>query len=150
MLAPRYLFTLLSVALSLAVSYPARPDAPGACRLSDQQYLDQLLRLNDWNALHAFYKRYLPACPDDGVFAEGYSDLTVRTLAKHWETTPQLQALVARDPPFRAFVLRHIDASTDPDDLNQALHNATTQCPAEAATLCKDIAASAQAAIKDL
>jgi hypothetical protein len=62
----------------------------------------------------------------------------------------QLQALAAREPAFRAFVLRHIDATADPDELNQALHNATTQCPAGAASLCEDIVARAQSVIEDL
>jgi hypothetical protein len=148
MLAPHRLLPPLFVAASLAVATPVYPEVAGACR--DENFFAQLHRLNDWKALHAFYKQYLPACADDGVYREGYSEVAVRILAKHWETMPQLQALAVREPAFRAFVLRHIDATADPDELNQALHNATTQCPAGAAGLCEEIVARAQSAIKDL
>ena len=147
-LAPRHLLPPLFIAAGLATATTVHAEVAGACR--DEEFFAQLHRLNDWKALHAFYKQYLPACADDGVYGEGYSDVTVWILAKHWETLPQLQALAVREPAFRAFVLRHIDATADPDELNQALHNATTQCPAGAASLCEDLAARAHSAIKDL
>lgn len=148
MLAARHLLPPLFVTASLTVATPVHPEVAGACR--DEEFLVQLHKLNDWKALHAFYRQYLPACADDGVQGKGYSDVTVRILAKHWETLPQLEALAVREPAFRAFVLRHIDATADPDELNQALHNATTQCPAGAAGLCEDIVARARSAILDL
>ena len=148
MFASSHLFPPFCVAASLAVATAVHPEVVGAC--PDKGFFAQLHSLNDWKALHAFYTQYLPACTDDGVYGEGYSDVTVRILSKHWETISQLQALAAREPAFRAFVLRHIDVTADPDELNQALNNATTQCPAGAASLCEDIAARAESALKDL
>jgi hypothetical protein len=149
MFAPSKLFPLLVTAI-FAVSAPAPTGAAAICKLSDQEYFDQLTKLDSWKTLYAFYNANLADCPDDGVYAEGYSDVVVQLLAKHWETTRQFQIRATYDAQFRAFVLSHIDATTDEGDLKQVLHNARTQCPAGDSTLCKDIAARAEAAIRDL
>jgi hypothetical protein len=148
MFAPLRAFVLLSVA-AIAVGSPlARADAGAGC--NDREFLAQLDKLRDWNAIHAFVKRNLPKCPDDGVYGEGYSDLVVRAFANHWSYLPQLVSIVARDPGFEAFVLRHIDETTDAKELNKTRQNATDLCPPDMEDLCKKIGTRAAEALKRL
>jgi len=150
MVAPRTVVLVFSAIAIFAVSAVARSDAGGHCRLTDQEFFAQLPTLHDWKGIYAFYKRNLPACPDDGAYAEGYSDVIVRAFAKRWTDVAHLQTLAVADPGFRAFVLRHIDATGDPDELRETLQNATTRCPAGVDALCKDVAANAAGAIREL
>src|SRR3990170_2249011 len=71
--------------------------------------------LKDWGDLHQLFKRYR-GC-DDGALAEGYSDFVVRTLAHRWDTLEELKKAVAADRTFEEFVLKHIDASAEPDHI---------------------------------
>ena len=139
---------LLSVAAIAAGSLAARADAGAGC--SDREFLAQLDKLQDWNAIYAFIKRNLPNCPDDGMYGEGYSDVVVHAFAKHWSYLPQLASLVARDPGFEAFVLRHIDETTDPQELKKMRQNGTSRCPPDMEDLCKKIATRAGEALRRL
>ena len=145
----QFLAVLASVILGGA-STATVAESVGDCPLTDQEFVSQLSAMNDWKTIYAVFKRNLPACPDDGMFAEGYSDVVVRAFAKRWSQVRELQALTTRDPVFRTFVLRHIDATADPKELNQTLRNAKARCPAGANLLCKEIVANATAAIKEM
>jgi hypothetical protein len=149
MLTPLRPFVMTSAIVIFAVTTTARSDTSG-CRLSDQAFTAQLHMLKDWNAIYTFVKRNLPSCPDDGMYGEGYSDVIVHGLAKQWSYMPQLQTLIARHPTFHSFVLGHINATTDPDELKETLDNATGRCPFDMDDLCTEIAASAREAIKEL
>jgi hypothetical protein len=148
MLAPLRFFVLLSAAAITAGSPVARADAGAGC--SDREFLGQFDKLQDWNAIHAFVKRNLPTCPDDGMYGEGYSDVVVHAFAKHWSYLPQLVSIVARDPGFEAFALRHIDETADPQELKKTRQNATNRCPPDMEDLCKKIATRAVEALKRL
>jgi hypothetical protein len=148
MFTPLRFFVLLSVAAITAGSASARADASAGC--NDREFLAQLDKLQDWNAIYAFVKRSLPNCPDDGMYAEGYSDVVVHAFAKHWSYMPQLVSILARDPGYEAFVLRHIDETTDPKELKNARQNATGRCPPDMERLCKKIATRAGEALKHL
>ena len=117
------------------------------CRLTDEQFFKQLSTMNDWRSIYAVFKQNLPACPDDGSFAEGYTEVIVVALANRWPELQDLENLVARDGTFRQFVYRHIDATADIKDLRRVLSNAKTKCPTRSTQLCKDIATRAQSAI---
>lgn len=47
--------------------------------------------------------------------AEGYTEAVVVLLAKRWSSVHELAAVAKRDPSFGKFVLRHINASADPE-----------------------------------
>jgi len=102
--------------------------------------------LGSWDALYRWYKLYRQC--DDGGLAEGYSESVVRILADHWNTLPRLVTLSRRDPRFRRFVLGHVDATTNPDDLRKIRINASTQCPPRLGAICADLAKQADAALK--
>jgi hypothetical protein len=84
------------------------------------------------------------------MYAEGYSDLIVRTLAMHWGKIHELSNETKARPAFLQFVLKHIDASADPTQLKKVQRRATTQCPSGHTELCKTLSKSAQAALAEL
>ena len=103
--------------------------------------------LRSWDSLYRSYKLYRQC--DDGGIAEGYSESVVRILADHWSTLSRLATLSRRDARFRRFVLGHVDATTNPDDLKRIRMNANTQCPPRLSAICADLAKEADAALKE-
>lgn len=96
-----------------------------------------------WNEL----QRLRGAQPDDGIFAEGYSEVVVRLLARKWDTLSELEAVILRDPSFRRFVLKHIDASGGQTNLFKVERNARERCAAATPRLCQQIATAAARAL---
>lgn len=90
-----------------------------------------------WKDLHRLFST-AKGC-DDGAYAEGYSDFVAQSLAKHWERLSELVTLTLTDSNFHDFVLKHIDATADPDDIAILLDNAQKRCPSGSITLCKEI-----------
>jgi hypothetical protein len=142
MLGPLRFFVLLSVAAITVGNPVARADAGAGC--SDREFLAQLDKLQDWNSIYAFVKRNLPNCPEDGMYGERYSDVVIHAFTRHWSYLPQLASIVARDPGFEAFALRHIDKTADPQDLEKTRQNATNRCPPDMEGLCWRIATRAR------
>jgi hypothetical protein len=139
-----------SVVLLLHLPISVAAESTASCHMTDTQFLKELSAVKDWDNLYAVYNRYLPNCPDDGFYAEGYSDKVVVLLARRWQDFPKLQRLIRRDQGFRDFVYRHIDATTDADDLKQVLTNAKTKCPVGAEAACASFARQAEQAIAAL
>jgi len=137
---------LTKVALAFAILVSERVHA-AECANPDAAIAEVLSgHPRSWEELHNLFKKF-PGC-DDGVIAEGYSDFVARALAKQWPRLPELRKLIAQDPAFRAFVLLHIDATADSDDLSKAAANAREQCPSGAAELCSAIRSAAEKAIR--
>jgi hypothetical protein len=144
---PLRILVLLTMVAIAAYSTVARANADTGC--SDREFLASLDKLQDWNALYAFVKRNLPACPDDGMYGEGYSEAVVTAFAKHWSHLPQLISILTRDPSFEAFALRHINETADPQALEETRQNAIHRCPPDTEGLCSKIAARAGKAIAE-
>ncbi len=103
--------------------------------------------LKTWQAVYDSFKKY-PGC-DDGAIAEGYSDAVVKLLANHWNKFANMQKLISKDPQFNAFILMHIDATTDWDDLKAVILHASHECPKGARSLCLDIKLKATSAYEE-
>lgn len=116
-----------------------RPGCSRAAAIAAEEGVDHL---RTWSDLHAAFKQFA-AC-DDGATGEGWSDFVVRTLARKWSTLGELERLTKNDKAFRAFVIRHIDDTTDPDDRRRLLTNARDRCPASSRTLCADLVEAAK------
>ncbi len=99
-----------------------------------------------WNAFYSAFKR-LGQC-DDGAPAESFSNNVVRLLARNWKQIADLQKIASSDARFRTFVLKHVDATTDPDDLRAVLSNSRKLCPAGATQLCQSLRAQAESALR--
>jgi len=101
-----------------------------------------------WDALYKSYKAYHHC--DDGAIAEGYSESVTRMLARQWSTLPQLLPLAQEDAAFGAFVIRHVDATADLDNLKTIVRNAKMRCPSNSIALCTEVRKRAEVAIKEL
>ena len=112
-----------------------------------ENMMDHIDHIATWKDLYDSFKQY-QGC-DDGAYAEGYSDFVVRTLASKWLTLSDLHLLTSKDNNFRSFVIQHIDATTDYDDLKVIVKNATTICPTDFKSLCSDVLRAAEAALKE-
>jgi hypothetical protein len=99
--------------------------------------------LRSWDALYRSYKTFRQC--DDGAISEGYSESVARILVDHWNTLPQLNRLTKNDPRFRLFVIGHLDATLNMDDVETVKKKAKTQCPTGLRTLCDDFTKQANA-----
>lgn len=142
---PFGLFVFIAVVVFSMQSAGALEGA--ACPVSDKEFLHQITSSGDWSDVYAVFKRNIPACQDEGLYADGYTNLVVGVLAARWFELDQLAELMAQDNTFKQFVLRHIGISAGEDDLRRVLHSAQTGCPAKSLRLCKEIAARCKHAL---
>jgi hypothetical protein len=90
--------------------------------------------LKSWTAVHSSFRSY--AHCDDGAIAEGYSESVTLLLANRWNTLPSLAKLVADDPHFERFVIRHINGTVPRERLVKIASNARRDCPKDHRVLC--------------
>jgi hypothetical protein len=109
--------------------------------------LREAAMLRSWDALYTSYKSYRQG--DDGAIGEGYSESVARILVDHWNTLPQLARIARKGAEFRAFVIGHVDATLNMEDVEKIGKNAKTQCPAGLRTVCNDLAKRADSALKE-
>jgi len=107
----------------------------------------EAVTLHSWDALYKSYKS--SRLCDDGAIGEGYSESVARILSDHWNTLPRLSQLAGKDADFRAFVIRHLDATLNMDDVEKIKKSANAQCPRGLRTLCDDLAKQADSALKE-
>ena len=106
---------------------------------------DSLLNaVHDWGSLHRAFPALQPY--DDGYFADGISDFVVQRLAKHWSTFPELAAMAEADTTFGSWVVSHIDATTDWDDLARIERHARGRGPTRFAAFQRRVLAAAHVA----
>lgn len=125
--------------------------APHPCRAANrcQDTADELLfKVKSWSGLHQWFESYADC--DDGYLAEGVSDYVVVSLAHRWHDLAKLRRQIERDPRFEAFVLQHVDPTTDSDDLQAIVENATKRCPSHSATFCTSLAGAARKALEEI
>jgi hypothetical protein len=108
---------------------------------------DALDAVKSWSALRS-WQQHFAAC-DDGDIAEAVSEYVTAGLAKEWTGLSELEREVKGSPDFQGFVLQHIDATADDDDLQAVLANATQHCPPRSGSLCTVIADAAKKALAD-
>ena len=120
------------------------PIARADCNAADRAWDD----VRTWYEVRLWFEKYAPAC-DDGSIAEGLSDKIVVRLAWQWESVAQLRKELDGHRAFRKFVLRHIDSTTNYDDLRKLRDNAKHRCPDGEAALCKAIVVQTDRALAD-
>jgi hypothetical protein len=104
-------------------------------------------QLKTWPEIYAGFSRY-HRC-DDGGIAEGFSEAVVHQLASDWGSLAQGAAIMRKHTGFRRFVLRHIDATTNDDDLERIRQLSSADCPRDIEDICRDIHTAAERAIKE-
>ena len=97
----------------------------------------QIDQLDSWIKIDGFIKQF-GHC-DDGSIAEGASEAVARLLVDQWATLPTLARLSKRNRNLMPFVLRHLDATLDADDLEKISQLSMEQCPESANTLCASL-----------
>lgn len=126
---------------------PAIAAGETGCPVNDKEFLHQITSSGDWMDVHAVFKRNFPACADEGLYADGYTNMVVGILASNWDDLHTLDELAAKNDAFKQFVLRHIGISAGEDDLKRVLRSAQVACPQQSANLCKEIAKRCKAAL---
>jgi hypothetical protein len=122
--------------------------ANGQCTKRDLDQVESMtLVFQDWADLYKSYTKF-KQCDSGGDISEGYSEAVVRLLADHWDKLDQFVSL-SKKTKFKAFVLRHIDATTSDNDLVLIAHRAEAECTSHARQLCIEIGAQARAAIQE-
>ena len=107
---------------------------------------DEADTIRTWDALYASYQKF-GHC-DDGAIGEGYSESVARILADHWSSLPRFNQLTSNDAAFRKFVIRHLDATLNSDDVERIKNKATMHCPPGLRKTCTDLAKQAEDALK--
>ena len=104
--------------------------------------------LKSWQNIYDSYRKYQQC--DDGAIAEGYSDSITGLMANNWDTLKDLKMFTETDKEFLKFILRHIDASVDPDNVKKVSDNAGQHCAANFSELCSLIKERAEEILKEL
>ena len=103
-----------------------------------------LAAVRGWKDLHRVYPALRPW--DDGYVAEGISDFVVHRLATRWDSFPELATIARADTLFGSWVVNHIDATTDWDELAGIIRHASTAGPRRDAAYRHRIGDAARAA----
>lgn len=128
----------LVVAVGLAALAWMLPAHAEICSEHDAAAADAMVdHLDSWPKINLAFTKY-GHC-DDGDIAEGNSEAVARLLADHWRTLPQLGKLIKRNPPLKAFVLRHIDTTLDTADLDKVKALSRSSCPAGMDAFCLEL-----------
>ncbi len=131
-----------SLLLSLIVFTPARASVKHCAQDEAKRAEIESSALPNWAAVYNSYLHY--AHCDDGAVWEGYSESVVRLLVKKFDECGKLCQLTNDDPYFEQFVVRHIDDSVPPADLDKILVNVSVSCPSEGKHLCYRIKIAAE------
>jgi hypothetical protein len=130
----------------------AAADTPGAQNQCSETRVIAAVKessaLKSWQNIYDSYRKYQQC--DDGAIAEGYSDLITGLMANNWDTLKDLKMFTETDKEFLKFVLRHIDASVDPEDVKKVSDNASQHCAADFSELCSLIKERAEEILKEL
>ena len=77
-----------------------------------------------------------------------FSRSVVHMLASRWDDLHELEYFAEANRGFRGFVLKHIDATADEDELRRVWSRAK-ECPGYARPICREIEDRARAALSE-
>ncbi|MEO6361357.1 MAG: hypothetical protein ABIO43_12425 [Sphingomicrobium sp.] len=103
---------------------PAQAAPQKRCPIEMEMRADASLASSStsWRSLFK-HQRTFGSC-DDGSIAEGYSNAVVGLFAQKWGRFSEYVAMSRRHPAFGRWVLRHIDATANDDELKRILRHA--------------------------
>jgi hypothetical protein len=130
---------LLAAALCIAGAASAAP----ACSASDAAAATKAIyRIEGWAALHKAWKDY-GRC-DSGEVADLYTDALLRLMVD-WKDMGTLADAMAKDAPFREFIIAHLRSEAAKDDRPMVYSRAKASCPSGLGDFCTEIATAAKA-----
>jgi hypothetical protein len=141
--------TFISFILSMIILCFNVNAQDSSCPLSLLEKADRSIsRLENWQDIYKSFKKFRQC--DDGYIAEGYSDAVVKTLANKWSQLNILIKFTSQDKDFYAFVISHIDATTDKSEIEMIISNSGKRCPKSASNICSEIESAAKKALKEI
>lgn len=141
----KFLLLLLASILEMTTSVAHAKICSNSDGIKAEEATDHL---NSWPDIRAAFVRYAPQCDDGGV-AEGFSDDVVHLLATNWRALSELDAMTKKDGTFKKFVLGHINASTDLNELRMIAQQSKDDCSKKYKPLCKQLNEAALQAINE-
>jgi hypothetical protein len=140
-------FAPMLMALLVPTAARAKPDS---CSIEqDNMASQELSRATRLTEIYKISKTF-SGCLNDGGTAEEASDDVVVQLSHHWRKSIIELKRYETNRAFISFVLRHIDATTDSDDLRAILTKTKTACPIGARSTCRKVEAAAASALQEL
>jgi hypothetical protein len=103
--------------------------------------------MKTWYAIYSGFKAF-HYC-DDGAIAEGFTEAVVHLLASDWNSVSRAASIARDDKTFHSFLLKHINASANTDELKAIASVSEERCPREASSMCRDIRRSAIQALQE-
>lgn len=104
--------------------------------------------IKDWSDVNSFFHKFKEC--DDGYIAEGLSVIIPQILAENWNTAPQLKTMTEKDKTFDAWILTHVNTTSDPIDLELIIKNSNEKCANNSQVFCKKIENAASQALQEL
>lgn len=123
------------------LSYPLVVDAKECSPAEAETAENATDSLHSWEQIYTAYSRYRHC--DEAAIAQGFTDKVVHLLATDWGTLAKLDVILQRDPQFLGFVVRHINGSADPAELDKVIASANSACPFSMHSLCKQLTSAA-------
>jgi hypothetical protein len=121
--------------------------ADGALGAFNKRARDQSVKAKLWPEFQAVVVRY-GAC-DDGAIAEMIAEVSIDMLRYRWKEAQTFAAL-QDEGPFRRFVLRHVGATSSPEDLRAVRQNAVHRCGRQSKAFCREVARRCSEAILEI
>lgn len=137
---------ILSCVVVLFSARAAHAQEQACTSIEDRHALDESDTLRSWDALHKSYLTF-GHC-DDGAIGEGYSESVARILVDHWNTLPRFVQLAGKNAAFQAFVIKHLDATLNTDDVVKIKEDAMRRCPTGQRETCILLVKQADSVLK--
>ena len=138
---------VITILVACPLTASARASTQDHCDEKQDQWFHQA-DPKTWGGLYRLFKRF-GQC-DDGAIGEGFSEDVAQLFLKQWTHLDVLSHLMASDKSFKKFVLRHIDATLDEDELKAIADNSKSHCPTGEAQLCRSIGIEAHRSLEEL
>jgi hypothetical protein len=133
----------MRILMALLLSFLGVPAMAQVCSIPEAKAAETISSsLKSWSAIHRAYQQY-GHC-DDGAISEGFSQSVVHLLASKWHTLPRAQRIIAKDPTFQDFIVRHVDSTADGAEVKLVGTFASHKCPVSASDLCKQLVRAAR------
>jgi hypothetical protein len=144
------IFSTAAVITTL-LAFPIRASAGASTQDHCDEKQDQWFHQVDpktWGGLYRLFGEF-GQC-DDGAIGEGFSEDVAQLFLKQWTHLDALSHFMASDKPFKKFVLQHIDATLDENELKAIDDNSRSHCPPGEAKLCRSIGIQTRQSLEEL
>ncbi|WP_295684785.1 hypothetical protein [uncultured Nevskia sp.] len=136
------------ILLAGALLAPLAASAADRCSTKQAQAAEEATdQMKTWSAIYSGFKSFHHC--DDGGIAEGFTEAVVHLLASDWRSVGSAASLSTKDKAFSSFLLKHINASANTEELQNIASTSGAQCPPELSSVCEDIHRAATLALEE-